>query len=63
MIQLAIRGRIDLLSMMGLAHPLPPQGSSQGGVNGRDWKAFRERHNMRYQYAERQKLREGGGDG
>lgn len=62
-LEMAMRGRKNLLAMMGLAQ-MPPERTP---VDGRSWRAFKQRHNMRYQYLEdqrrREKRRAGGGEG
>lgn len=62
-LEMAMRGRRNLLAMMGLAKA-PPERTA---VDGRSWQAFKQRHNMRYQYLEdqrrREKRRAGGGEG
>lgn len=64
-IERAVNGRLDLLAMTGLVKLIPQP--SKGGVDNSSWRAFKKRHNMRYEYAERMRRRgrsdEGGGNG
>ena len=46
-IQMAMRGRIDLLAMMGLAKPLPNPHAGKGASPG-EWRDFTRRHNLRH---------------
>lgn len=54
---LALEGKIDLLAMMGYVKRLERGTKADFG---RDWQAFKKRHNLRHQYAQQERERGGG---